>query len=390
MQIKADSVLYTQCALGQKRAPNRLVAQPMESNEGGPSGQVSDRTLERYKNLARGKWGVVFVEAVSISESSIAQQNGLAISRKNLDGFKRLVQAFKEINPDSLFLFQVTHSGRKSGPFSQKTSICPDPPEGAHYLSTDEIEAIREAFVAGVLLADKAGADGVDFKVGHGYFGTEMLRPANVRSDKWGGSLENRTRFLADSIKEIKGSLKSQHFILGSRVSMYEAIRGGCGTAAPDEQIEDLTEMKEIIRLMDRLGMDYVNVSAGLPGVTSEITIPTKPYPHAFLSHFRYAKLVKEMNTSLKVIGSAYSVIGAAAPMHAEENLRKGYTDFAGFGRQTFADPLYPTKLGRGEKIDYCVACSRCGRLIENQRHTGCVIYNDYYRKLDSKLRRDQ
>lgn len=132
MQIEADSVLYTSCALGQKRAPNRLVAQPMESNEGGSSGQVSDRTLERYKNLARGKWGVVFVEAVSISESSIAQQNGLAISRKNLDGFKRLVQAFKEINPDSLFLFQLTHSGRKSGPFSQKTSICPDPLEGAH------------------------------------------------------------------------------------------------------------------------------------------------------------------------------------------------------------------------------------------------------------------
>jgi 2,4-dienoyl-CoA reductase-like NADH-dependent reductase (Old Yellow Enzyme family) len=96
------------------------------------------------------------------------------------------------------------------------------------------------------------------------------------------------------------------------------------------------------------------------------------------------------MNTSLKVIGSAYSVLGAAAPIHAEENLRKGYTDFAGFGRQTFADPLYPAKLGRGDKIDYCVACSRCGRLIENQLHTGCAIYNDYYRELNAKLRREQ
>lgn len=387
--------IFTPFPIGNKTAPNRLVSQAMESNDSGPGGSVSQRGLKRYRKLAAGNWGIVIVEALSVTSESLARKNGMILNRNNLEGFQHLVQEYKKINPEGLILFQVSHSGYKSGSFSRRTTICPGVKD-ADYLTTEEIENIRKAFIESVLLAEEAGADGCDFKMCHGYFGAEMLRPANTRTDKWGGSFENRTRFLREGIGEIKSRLakltrqKSQDFILGSRISLYEGITGGCGTAGPNQIIEDLTEMDRIVKLMDELGMDYVNVSAGIPGVTSEITRPTKPSKHLYLNLARYAKQVKNLNTSLAVFGSGYTILKEEAASFAEENIIDGNVDFAGFGRMSFADPLYPSKLISGEKINYCTACSGCSRLMIRQEHDGCILYDDYYRKLHSEGRADR
>lgn len=377
-----NMLIFSPCAIGRKIALNRFLSQPMEANDGDSGGKVSERTLERYKSLARGEWGIVVVESVAVTPASAACPNGLIISRENLDGFKRLVDEFKAINNDTLLFFQITHSGLKSYSTAPIKSIWPSDVEGRESMSTDEIEDIRKAFVEGVLLAEKAGADGVDFKLCHGYFGTEMLRPVNTRTDKWGGSFEDRTRFFRESIQEIQNRLKSSDFVLGSRISMYEGLRGGCGTAGPDELIEDLREPLQLIKLMDELGMGYVDVSAGEPKFLPAIAIPTKPSKEFYLAHFRYTKLAKDVAGSLKVIGSAYTILQEDAHVYAEENIRKGFTDFVGFGRQALADPLYPKKLKNGEPINYCTLCSGCGRLIEHQIHSGCVVYNPYYKDL--------
>ena len=168
---------------------------------------------------------------------------------------------------------------------------------------------------------------------------------------------------------------------------MYEGIRGGCGTAGPEDIVEDLTESRQIIRVMQKLGMDFVNVSAGLPGATTEMFAPAKSSRSLFLNHFRYAKIVKEMKTSLKVIGSAYSVLGCSGADYAFENIQKGFVDFAGFGRQSAADPDYPKKLQAGDKIDFCTTCGGCGRLYDHATHVGCVRYNEYYKNLRRKLK---
>jgi len=220
----------------------------------------------------------------------------------------------------------------------------------------------------------------------HGYFGSEILRPCNTRNDKWGGSFINRTRLLRESVPLIRSQVKSKYFLIGSRISMFECIRGGCGTSGPDELIEDLTEMLEVVRLMDKLGMDFVNVSAGIPALTPEITRPTKTTWRNFLNHFRYTKIVKELDTQMAVIGSAYSVLREEALTLGEENIRKGYTDFTGFGRQSFADPLFPKRIKNGEKVNWCTACSGCSKLMAAQQNDGCVVYNEYYKKLYRKL----
>ena len=370
-----------------RTVPNRLFAQAMEGNDGENGGQPSQRTVNRYTKLAEGKWGTVIIEATSVIETSLARINGMIINKKNLDAIKRLVEAFRNRNSESVLLLQITHSGERSGNFSDITTLTPGNKSGPRYIPTDEIERIRDRFVEAGVLAQQAGVDGVDIKMCHGYFGGEMLRPSNTRDDGWGGSFENRTRFLREVIQGIQSGLKNNDFILGSRLSMYEGIRGGCGAAGPDDIVEDISQMLDVIRLMDKLGMDYINVSAGIPALTGTITRPTESSKYLVLHHLRYTKTVKEMikneNRRLRVIGSAYSTYKAEAIDVAEEMLARDYVDFCGFGRQTFADPLTPQKLNSGEPINWCTLCSGCAKLMTSQLNDGCIMYNDYYKEIN-------
>ncbi len=385
MLVNMPGKLFSPGQLGSKKTTNRLVSQAMEANDAAPGGGVSERTIERYKRLAQGKWGIVVIEATSVTEKSLARRHQLIMHERNLDGFKKLVCEVKQINPDCMLLVQLTHSGQKSHPaFSEPVSICPVSKNGARTLSSDEIQQISIQFAACALLCEKAGADGVDFKMCHGYFGAEMLRPANTRQDRWGGSFENRIRFLQETVASIRSRINNKDFILGSRVSLYEAIRGGCGTADHDELIEDLAAMKQVIKTMHDLGMHYVNVSAGIPGETSEVTRPVKGSERFVLHHLRYTKIVKAylaaLHASMQTIGSAYSVLKQEGVYLADEIIQKGYSDFVGWGRQSFADPLMPVKLRDGDAVNWCTACSGCSKLMLAQLNDGCIVYDPYYK----------
>ncbi len=378
--------LFTPCQIGNKTAPNRLVSQAMEGNDGIDGGQVSKLTLERYANLAKGNWGIVVVEALSVTDKSLARINGMVLKRENLDSFKLLVDTMRNINPETIILFQISHSGRNSNEaFSEKTRVCPNLEDEGRYLSTDEIEEIKQGFIESSLLAQEAGADGVDFKMCHGYFGAEILRPQNTRDDRWGGSWENRTRFLREGVSEIKKRC-NKDFIIGSRISMYEAMRGCCGTAGSNEIIENLDEQIATIKLMSELKMDYVNISAGIPGKTSHVTRPVKGSEEFAFQHFRYTQTAKKtlnaIKSNMKVIGSAFSIFKEQALEYGAESLKKDNADFVGFGRQSFADPLTPAKILKGEDINWCIGCSGCTKMMIEQIHDGCMVFNPYYKDL--------
>ena len=383
--------IFEPLTIKNKTIPNRLFAQAMEGNDSENGGQPSVRTIDRYVKLAQGKWGALVIEATSVIETSLARVNGMIVNKKNLDSIKRLVDAFRKNNGESLLLLQITHSGQQSGPFSDITTLTPSDNSKQRLITGDEIAKIRDCFIKGGALAEQAGFDGVDLKMCHGYFGSEMLRPSNTRNDKWGGSFENRTRFLSEIVSGIKSARKNPGFIMGSRLSMYEGIRGGCGTAGPNEIIEDLFQMHDVVRLMDELGMDYVNVSAGIPALTGIITRPTETSKYLAYHHLRYAKgvkdLVKKENLKLKVIGSAYSTYKAQAIDMAEEMLLGDNVDLCGFGRQIFADPLLPKKILAGEAVNWCILCSGCAKLMTSQLNDGCIVYNDYYKEVNKNCK---
>ena len=390
-------MLASPIKIGKKMASNRIVNQPMECNDADASGNPTGLTLRRYRNLAEGGAGIIVIESLTLAYESRARRNQLKISEENAQGLEKLVKEMKEVNGKSLILFQLNHSGRISGAaFSKVVSLYPAGDPGIHLLSEKEIEEIGEKFVKASVIARQAGADGIDFKHCHGYLCGEMLRPANTRQDRFGGSFENRTRFFRETAEKMKRAVGGDNFLLGVRFSFYEGIPGGFGTSGEEEVSEDFFEPLRFAKMVEESGMDYINVSAGIPAITPEIVRPTKNYPEGVYRHFGWAKAVKHL-VKIPVIGSGYSYLrdgknGLKEPnpskksflYYAEKNLKDGNVDLIGIGRQSLADPLFAKKILSGEvdKINFCTACGGCSTLLRSQKEVGCTVYSQYYKKV--------
>ena len=396
-------ILGSPVKIGQRIAPNRLVNQPMEGNNADEAGNPTELTCERYRKLAEGGAGIIFLEALTISRGSRARKNQLGIYEQTAARLEKLVKEMKGINRESLILMQITHSGRQSGAgFSKVVSVYPTEDPAIHVLSADEIEEIGDDFARAAVIARQVGADGIDFKQCHGYLGAEMLRPANIRKDRFGGSFENRTRFFTETLDKIKKTVGTGAFLLGARFSVYEGIPGGFGTPGPGEVIEDLSESLALVRVMEKSGVDYINVSAGIPAITPEIVRPTKNYPEGVYRHFGWARAMKKQ-ARVPIIGSGYTYLRdgkndlkESDPVKksflywAEKNLKEGVGDMVGIGRQSLADPLFAKKIlsGRTPEINYCITCGGCSALLRSQAQTGCAIFSDYYKKTLKEVQR--
>jgi 2,4-dienoyl-CoA reductase-like NADH-dependent reductase (Old Yellow Enzyme family) len=396
-------MLASPIQIGQKIAPNRIVIQPMECNDGDAEGNPTQLTFERYRRLAEGGAGIIVVESLTITYESRSRKNQLKISEETAKGLERLVKEMREVNPKPLILFQINHSGRVSGAaFSKVVSLYPTGDPGIHLLTEEEIGKIKEMFVKAAIIARQVGADGIDFKHCHGYLCGEMLRPANTRPDRYGGNFENRTRFFRETTEKIKKAIDTKNFLMGVRYSFYEGIPGGLGTAGPEEVEEDLFEPLRFAKMVEEMGMDYINISAGIPAITPEIVRPTKNYPEGVYRHFGWAKTVKRL-VRIPVIGSGYSYLRdgkndlkQSDPLKksflywAEKNLKEGHVDLVGIGRQSLADPLFTKKILSDDvaKVNFCTACGGCSVLLRSQAEVGCTVYNDYYKEVLKKVRK--
>jgi 2,4-dienoyl-CoA reductase-like NADH-dependent reductase (Old Yellow Enzyme family) len=392
-----SEMLSSSIKIGNRTAPNRIVNQPMECNDGDASGNPTELTLRRYRSLAEGGAGIIVIESLTLTYESRARKNQLKISEENAKGLERLVMEMKEVNGKPLILFQINHSGRIRGAaFSKVVSLYPTEDPNIHLLSEEEIEKIGEKFVKASVIAKQVGADGIDFKHCHGYLCGEMLRPANTRQDRFGGSFENRTRFFRETTGKIKQAVGGENFLLGVRYSFYEGIPGGFGTSAFEEVAEDFFEPLRFAKMVEELGMNYINVSAGIPAITPEIVRPTKNYPEGVYRHFGWAMAVKNL-VKIPVIGSGYSYLRDGKNdlkepnsskksflYYAEKNLKDGYVDLVGIGRQSLADPLFAKKILSGdlEKVNFCTACGGCSILLRSQKEVGCTVYNKYYKEV--------
>ena len=377
--------LLSPSKIGNMIVKNRLVAQAMEASDASENGGISDRALERYLRLAEGDWGIVFIEATSVTDASLARIDGLILNETTFPSFKNLVDRYKSINPNSLILIQLTHSGCLSHPVTDRiTPISQD--KALQSLTSKEIESIRNQFIQAAKLSYLAGFDGIDFKLCHGYLGTELLRPSNNRVDQWGGTFENRIRFWKLGIQDIRTALTSlgqRDFLLGSRISFHENILGGFGTGGPHTNEFDSAEPLSLIMQMQDLNLDYVNIS-GTEVNLSDYIINTPE--EKLVNTLFYERTVKEyLNTicnkkrsekKLLVIGTGYSQLGESSLQIANDRLNAGYTDFIGFGRQSFADPYMPQKLYHNEKINFCVGCNSCAKLMLNGHPSSCVVFD--------------
>jgi 2,4-dienoyl-CoA reductase-like NADH-dependent reductase (Old Yellow Enzyme family) len=302
-----------------------------------------------------------------------------------------------------LILIQINHSGQLSqAAFSKVVSPYPTGDPSIHVLTEDEIDDIGTQFAQVALISKQVGADGIDFKHCHGYLCGEIMRPANTRSDQYGGTFENRMRFFAETTEKIRKAVADDSFLTGVRYSFYEGIPGGFGTVGPQEVIEDFSEPLAFAKMVEEMGMDYINISAGIPPITPEIVRPTKSFPEGVYRHFGWTKAVKNLLT-IPVIGSGYSYLRdgrnnlkepdpskKSFTYWAEKNLKDNLVDLVGLGRQSYADPLFARKVlrGEGDSVDFCTACGGCSALLSSQNEVGCTVYDNYYREVLRRVKR--
>ena len=399
--------LLTSIRIGNTTAPNRIAINAMECCDADTDGNPRETAFRRYERLARGNAGVIVVEALSVVDENRGRLHQLTALPQNQKDLTRLVAAMRKANPRPLILWQLTHAGELSSPeFSERVCVKPFPGYEGRLLTEEEVDEILDKFVFAAKMARDCGADGVDFKLCHGYLGTQLLRPFNDRKWKYGGPWANRTRFAYEVYERIAREVNDPNFIVGSKVSVWEGLPGGVGSAGPDTPLMDLTESLDLVKGLEARGAKYIIESAGNPSLTLPLVQAEKRFAEiTYLRFFFQRELRKALRKETVVIGSNYSVFRngknsfrgvkqeeSSFTYWANKNIREGLCDMVAIGRQSLADPLLPSKLeaGKAGEVNWCTVCDNCIEFLIRQRPVGCSTYEREYTQELKEIRAAQ
>ncbi len=406
-------ILKREYKIGNKTIKNRLACQAMEGCDGTADGSPDTLTKRRYERFAKGGAGIIWFEATAVLEEGRANPRQLYIHENNLDNFKKQVEeiketAFKANGYEPIVIMQATHSGRYSKSQGTPAPIIAynnpifekDNPIPKDRIATDEyLDRVGEVLVSGAVLAEKAGFDGVDIKCCHRYLNSELLSAYN-REGRYGGSLENRTRLLRESVKGAIDSC-SKDFIVSSRLNVYDGFPYpyGFGVSKNSGLDFDVAEPEWLIKELYKYGVRVLNITMGNPYFNPHVNRPFAQGGYVADEHpLESVKRVLSGTASLKglvpqmaIICSAVSYLGVAAPNVVAGFIEKGGFDLAGFGRTIFAYPDFANdilKNGCMDKNKICICCSKCTEIMRKPGGTpGCVIrdrdlYSPIYKEL--------
>jgi hypothetical protein len=214
------------------------------------------------------------------------------------------------------------------------------------------------------------GFSGVELSCGHGHLFHQFLSPqSNIRDDAYGGSWENRCRFIAEIVSAVRKECGS-NFIIGLKLPGDDGLLGGIGLEAAAIIAALLTASKEV---------SYVCFAQGTHANSLEMHIPDRFGPRT-----PYRELIRTLrraipNTPLVSLGRI------SDPAEAEGILASGEAELIGMGRALIADPAWPLKVmqSRVNEIRYCVACNTCWDTIINRHDSLACVNNPRVRKAD-------
>lgn len=397
-----------ECKIGGRIAQNRFLAQPCEHNHAKNDGSFSDPLLDFYHQMKEGDWGVVVVETTATSSREKCREHELVLTdeTKNEESWKKFFKEMKNkeddqrrAKRDTLWVLQITGAGHMnvSGPpkaiFNGQRECLNGP-----VISSDEIDAHLDEYIHATRLAYERGADGIDFKQCHGYFAGSFLRPNNQREDYYGGSFENRTRFVREYMTRAKKEIGDKNFLWTTRINGWDGgYPGGFGMAGPSvlestdanpkAWIRDITEVERFYGLLDKLGFDLVNMSAGITIPTGRLNLTSSLHPNFFILQdlaLHAKKYFRERKSRMVIASTGWSALG----IHAF-NIGGGYLDrgidLIGFGRWQLCEPLLPKKVMEAPNVDsldyikananICLACRKCTTGLRGKGPVKCAVY---------------
>ena len=422
------SPLATPFAMDDVRVGNRFCILPMEGWDGTREGEPSELTTRRWERFgasgAKLIWGG---EAVAVRFDGRANPNQLLLTPQTQPSIARLreslIHSHRErfgANADAnLYVgLQLTHSGRYAKPTS-----APEPrvayahpqldrrfPAGVTMLEDDDLDRLVGKFIAAARLARDAGFAFVDVKHCHGYLGHELLS-ARTRDGRYGGSFENRTRFLRSIVDGIRATVPGLQIAV--RVSAFDmgpfrksasgvgvTEEGGpqstFGPLQPgDERMDDaLLDAREFLALLERLAVRWVCITAGSPYYNPHMQRPAMfPPSDGYLPpedplvgvarQIDATARLKQAFPSLAIVGSAYSYLQEWLPHVAQHTVREGMTDFVGLGRMVLSYPDLPADVLAGRSMQRKLICRTFSDCTTGPRLglvSGCYPLDDHYK----------
>jgi NADPH2 dehydrogenase len=441
-----ESPMAQPLQVGRFTVGNRWCIHPMEGWDGETDGRPSDFTRRRWQRFGQSGakliWGG---EAVAVLPEARANPNQLIMNQETVGEIAHLRELLLEAHREQtgstagmVVGLQLTHSGRFCKPWRKdrsepqilfrhpildaKFGLGPDYP----VLTDDQVREIVAAFHRAAVLAQRAGFDFVDVKHCHGYLGHEFLG-AHTRPGPYGGSFENRTRFLREIVAGIREQAPGLE--IGVRLSAFDlvpfrpdperSLPGMPGPGVPEDASDctpyrygfgvdlaqptepDLTETVRFLELLRELDIRLVNLTAGSPYYNPHIQRPAmyppsdgyQPPEDPLAGCARQIAIVRRLKAQfpdLAIVGTAYSYLQEYLPHVAQALVREGAVDFAGLGRMVLSYPELPwDTLTRGEMQEklICRTFSDCTTAPRNGMVSGCFPLDPFYK--NSPLRKE-
>lgn len=339
-------LLFTPGQIGALRLDNRVVKASMMTSLGRPDATVSERLVRHYRYVAAGGVGLVMSEYVYVdTDRSKGANCQLGItSDEHAISLAQLAEAIQAEGAKAGI--QLVHTGRQRelvAPPPKAPSVVPwKHAEVPEELSVAEIEEIVRSFGDAARRSALAGFDLIEIHAAHGYLISEFLSPhTNRRVDDYGGSAENRRRFLLEVIRSVRDSTPAD---------VPLTIRINCTDYRTDGI--PIEETVAACREAEALGVSAVHVSGGdhETGYMQWSPMQIDHLPH------RWALGPMSAALSIPVIASGSIV----TPDRAEELLSEGVADFVALARPLLADPHWPRKAREGRAVDIrpCIRCN--------------------------------
>jgi 2,4-dienoyl-CoA reductase-like NADH-dependent reductase (Old Yellow Enzyme family)/thioredoxin reductase len=365
----ANSLLAQTGKIGNLETKNRLIMTAMGVGLGEWEGNVTDEFREFYAERAKGGAGVLITEIVRVNEvHGVGEHDQISLAKdSNIPSWKKLADALHQY--DTKLFAQLHHPGKETytallvdGQPTVSSSAIPSTtgPQPTRALETEEVQALVKEFGAAAGRAKQAGVDGVELHAAHGYMIAQFLSAhANHRTDQYGGSLENRMRFLLEIIDEI-------HKVCGDDYPISVRLSGSEFMESVGVQNGiTLEESIATAEACEKAGVNLINVSAGCYDTGNTIVEPTS-YEQGWKVY-----LAREIRRHVSIPVATTGVI--RDPEYAESILEDGTTDFIAMGRSWLADPEWGNKAieGRGCDICKCTGCMYCFETAGNTLVTG-------------------
>jgi 2,4-dienoyl-CoA reductase-like NADH-dependent reductase (Old Yellow Enzyme family)/thioredoxin reductase len=346
--------LFSPIEIGSVTVKNRILSSGHDTVMA-ESGTIGDRLVAYHEARARGGVGLIVVQVAGVHESAKYSSSILmADSDACIPGYRRLMEAVRPYG--TTVIGQVFHDGREmmeSQDGSLAVALAPSavPNERFHVMPRAMplplIHEMVRCYGKAAARLQSAGLHGVEIVASHGYLPAQFLNPrVNIRDDQYGGSLENRVRFVRDVIDAVRAEV-GRDFVVGLRVSASEETDGGLTV---DESVEVLGEL-------DGDGtVDYVSVVAGSSAtlIGSDHIAPPMTFTPAYVAP--HAQRVKAaVSVPVMVAGRINQ------PHEGEQVLASGQADMVVMTRALICDPLMPGKaeLGLVDEIRACIGCNQ-------------------------------